>query len=104
MATDDERRGFPSAMGLMGRLRGAWQALLGQAASVSPAGAVPAADGALAGPQALLIEQLIGGLPGAAIVLDREGRVIAFNETAAGIAPALRRGATALFRFGMHGL
>src|SRR6185437_12700744 len=76
-------------------------ALLGQAASVSPAGAAPAADRALAGPQALLIEQLIGGLPGAAIVLDREGRVIAFNETAAGIAPALRRGEPALISLRM---
>src|SRR6478752_6387631 len=101
MAIDDERRIFPSAMGLMGRLRGAWQALLGQTASVSSAGAAPAADRALAGPQTLLIEQLIGGLPGAAIVLDREGRVIAFNETAAGIAPALRRGEPALISLRM---
>jgi two-component system, OmpR family, phosphate regulon sensor histidine kinase PhoR len=101
MAIDDQRRVFPSAIGLMGRLRGAWQAFLGQTASVSAAGIATAADRALAGPQALLIEQLIGGLPGAAIVLDREGRVIAFNEAAAGITPALRRGEPALISLRM---
>ncbi|HEX3339146.1 MAG TPA: ATP-binding protein [Pseudolabrys sp.] len=101
MAIDDDRRDFTPAVGLAGRLRGAWQALLGQTTVVSAAGATPAADRALAGPQALLIEQLIGGLPGAAIVLDREGRVIAFNETAAGIAPALRRGEPALISLRM---
>ena len=52
-------------------------------------------------PQVLLIETLIGGLPGAAIVLDREGRVIAFNEAAATIAPALRRGEPALITLRM---
>ena len=90
MAIDDNRRDFPSAIGLVGRLRGAWQALIGQTAVVSNVGVAPAAGRSLAGAQALLIEQLIGGLPGAAIVLDREGRVIAFNEAATGIAPALR--------------
>src|SRR5215475_6245343 len=101
MAIDDDRRDFPAAIGLVSRLRGAWQALLGQTASVSAAGAAPMMDRALPGPQALLIEQLIGGLPGAAIVLDREGRVIAFNETAASIAPALRRGDPALISLRM---
>jgi len=100
MAMDDERRDFP-AIGLPGRLRAAWQALLGQTASVGSADATSAADRMLARPQALLIEQLIGGLPGAAIVLDREGRVIAFNETAASIAPALRRGDPALISLRM---
>jgi len=101
MAIDDERRDFSPAIGLAGRLRGAWQALFGQTASVSAAGAAPMMDRALPGPQALLIEQLIGGLPGPAIVLDREGRVIAFNETAASIAPALRRGEPALISLRM---
>src|SRR5215475_12219365 len=101
MAIDDDRRDFPAAIGLVSRLRGAWQALLGQTASVSAAGAAPMMDRALPGPQALLIEQLIGGLPGPAIVLDREGRVIAFNETAASIAPALRRGEPALISLRM---
>src|SRR5262249_13439639 len=101
MAIDDERRDFSPAIGLAGRLRGAWQALFGQTASVRAAGGAPMMDRALPGPQALLIEQLIGGLPGPAIVLDREGRVIAFNETAASIAPALRRGEPALISLRM---
>jgi two-component system phosphate regulon sensor histidine kinase PhoR len=101
MAIHDERRDFPSADGLIGRLRGAWQALLGQPVTVSAADARPTVDRALARPQALLIEQLIGGLPGAAIVLDREGRVLAFNETAASVAPALRHGEPALISLRM---
>jgi two-component system phosphate regulon sensor histidine kinase PhoR len=104
MATDDDRRDFPSAIGLVGRLRGAWQALIGQTAVVNAAGVAPAVGRSLAGAQALLIEQLIGGLPGAGIVLDREGRVIAFNETATGIAPALRRGEPALIALRMPDL
>ncbi len=48
-----------------------------------------------------LIEALIGGLPGAAIVLDREGRVMAFNEAASSIAPALRRSELALIALRM---
>jgi two-component system phosphate regulon sensor histidine kinase PhoR len=42
-----------------------------------------------------LIEAVIGGIPEAAIVLDREGRVVAFNGAARMIAPALERGAPA---------
>ena len=104
MAIDDDRRDFPSAIGLVGRLRGAWQALIGKTAVVSNAGVAPAAGHSVAGAQALLIEQLIGGLPGAAIVLDREGRVIAFNEAATGIAPALRGGEPALIALRMPDL
>lgn len=96
MAIDDERRGFPIHSGLAKRLRGAWFALLGRTEAAAPAGTARAADHSLDPPQALLIEQLIGGFPGAAIVLDREGRVVAFNESATAIAPALRRGEPAL--------
>jgi two-component system phosphate regulon sensor histidine kinase PhoR len=39
-----------------------------------------------------LVEAVIAGLPDPVIVLDREGRVLAFNPQAGGIAPALRRG------------
>ena len=42
-----------------------------------------------------LLGAVIASLPDAAIVLDREGRVIAFNAAARGIAPALARGAPA---------
>jgi two-component system phosphate regulon sensor histidine kinase PhoR len=59
---------------------------------------------ALAHSQTLLIEQLIAGLPSAAIVLDRESRVIAFNEAATGIAPALRGGEPALIALRMPDL
>ena len=65
---------------LLGRSGGAWRIAGGAAVS----------DGrSAAHPQALLIESLIGGLPEPAIVLDRDGRVIAFNAAASGIAPAL---------------
>jgi len=104
MATNDDRRDFPATLGLGARLRGAWQALAGQTTVASAAGVVPVANRALAAPQAVLIEQLIEGLPGAAIVLDREGRVIAFNEAASGIAPALRRGEPALIALRMPDL
>src|SRR5471032_1332891 len=97
MAIDDDRRkGWPR------RLRGAWQALSGQTGiSTSASGVLPFLDRAAPHPQALLIESLIGGLPGAAIVLDHGGRVIAFNQAATGLAPALRRGEPALITLRM---
>jgi two-component system phosphate regulon sensor histidine kinase PhoR len=101
MAINDDRRNFPAATGLGARLRGAWQALIGQTTVVSTAGVGAIANRTLAGPQVLLIEQFIAGLPGAAIVLDREGQVIAFNEAASGITPALRRGEPALIALRM---
>jgi two-component system phosphate regulon sensor histidine kinase PhoR len=52
----------------------------------------------------LLIESLIGGLPDPAIVLDRNGRVVAYNEAAAALAPALRRGEPALITLRMPAL
>lgn len=104
MAIDDDRREFSTTAGFVTRLREAWRALLGRTAIATSAGIVPAAGRALAHPQTLLIEQLISGLPGAAIVLDREGRVIAFNEAAIGISPALRRGEPALIALRMPDL
>jgi two-component system phosphate regulon sensor histidine kinase PhoR len=97
MAIDDDRRtGWPR------RLRGAWQALSGQAGMRDNVGGVlPFTNRAAAHPQALLIESLIGGLPGPAIVLDHGGRVIAFNEAATALAPALRRGEPALITLRM---
>ena len=99
MAINDERRSLPTP--LVTRLRSAWLALLGRTEAAAGASISPVANRSLAQPQALLIEQLISGLPGAAIVLDREGRVIAFNEAAATIAPALRRGEPALIALRM---
>jgi two-component system, OmpR family, phosphate regulon sensor histidine kinase PhoR len=39
-----------------------------------------------------LVDALIAGLPAPVIVLDRDGRVVAFNGRAGTLAPALRRG------------
>jgi two-component system, OmpR family, phosphate regulon sensor histidine kinase PhoR len=101
MARDHDRRDFSTANGLAARLRGAWQALLGHSAVGTSSGAARATEQALDRPQVLLIDQIIGGLPGAAIVLDREGRVLAFNEAASAIAPALSRGELALIALRM---
>jgi two-component system phosphate regulon sensor histidine kinase PhoR len=88
--------------GWFGRLREAWHALFGASNLGAAGGGATAASASAAAPaQVLLIESLIGGLPQPAIVLDREGRVLAFNEAAAGIAPALRRGEPALITLRM---
>jgi two-component system phosphate regulon sensor histidine kinase PhoR len=104
MAIDEDRRDFPSATGLASRLRGAWRVLRGRGDAVTSAEIVRTPGRALAQPQILLVEQLIAGFPSAAIVLDRESRVIAFNEAATGIAPALRRGEPALIALRMPDL
>jgi len=96
MAIEDDRRDVSSANGLAGRLRGAWHALFGSPTIINSAAVARTGGQVVASPQAQLIEQIIGGLPSAAIVLDREGRVVAFNEAATGIAPALSRGELAL--------
>ena len=96
MAIEDDRRDVSSANGLAGRLRGAWHALFGSPTIINSAAVARTAGQAVGSPQAQLIEQIIGGLPSAAIVLDREGRVVALNEAATGIAPALSRGELAL--------
>jgi two-component system phosphate regulon sensor histidine kinase PhoR len=101
MAINDERRSLPAPSGLVARLRGAWLALLGRSETPAEISIAPAANRVLAQPQIHLIEQLIDGFPEATIVLDREGRVIAFNETAISIAPALRRGEAALIALRM---
>lgn len=97
MAMDDDLpKSWPS------RLHGAWQALAGQPAGGAVQQRAPASSyRAQEHPQALLIESLIAGLPGAAIVLDQDGGVIAFNEAARNIAPALRRGEPALISLRM---
>lgn len=100
MTTNEEPREFSPSVGWGFRLRGAWQALFGRSAIIRT-GHAPAAGRGLSIPQAALIEQLINGLPAAAIVLEREGRVIAFNEPAARIASALRRGEPALIALRM---
>ena len=43
-------------------------------------------------PEYVLLESVISGMPDPVVVLDHEGRVVAFNAQAATLAPALRRG------------
>jgi two-component system phosphate regulon sensor histidine kinase PhoR len=67
-----------------------FQALFGRLA----AGDATQANGAPT-PQAQLLDSVVASLPDAAMVLDRGGRVLTFNNAARGIAPALTRGAQA---------
>jgi two-component system, OmpR family, phosphate regulon sensor histidine kinase PhoR len=99
MATSEDN--FPSRTGFTARLRGAWAALFGYAGLSVTAGALPASGRTALLAQQPLIQTLIGGLPNPAIVLDRDGRVVAFNELAAAVAPALRRGEPALIALRM---
>lgn len=78
------------------RFRRAWHALIGEG-PISPSRSfAPVNTRALLQDLEPVIESLIAGLPSAAIVLDREGRVIAFNSAASVIAPGLRVGELAL--------
>ena len=84
------------------RLALAWRALRGDVAGATGAAGTGAArEAAALHPQGPVIEALVNGLHGAAIVLDRDGRVIAFNGQAGSIAPALRRGEPALISLRM---
>jgi two-component system phosphate regulon sensor histidine kinase PhoR len=96
MPIDDDRR-----VNWLSRLRGAWAALSGNVGNIGGGGAIPYVGRGAPHPQAALIESLIGGLPGPAIVLDRDSRVIAFNEAATSLAPALRPGEPALISLRM---
>ena len=100
MANDDKTSDIPVRAGFMSRLREAWGVLRGGGPSIGSGGAVAARDAA-GHPAARMIESLIAGLPGPAIVLDRDGRVIAFNAAALGLAPAMRRGDPALISLRM---
>jgi two-component system phosphate regulon sensor histidine kinase PhoR len=102
MTSEDNSANLPRGADWPSRLRGAWLALLGRLGADANTGrGLPIYDRTAAHPQALLIESLIGGLPGPAIVLDRDGRVIAFNAAASAIAPSLRRGEPALITLRM---
>jgi two-component system, OmpR family, phosphate regulon sensor histidine kinase PhoR len=104
MAIDDNRRDFPSSTGLATRLRGAWKVLRGRTDLIISGESARTPGRVLTQPQIVLVEQLIAGFPNAAIVLDRDGRVIAFNAAATGIAPALRSGEPALIALRMPDL
>ena len=75
-------------MGIVQNLLGRLRARRDDAAQ-----AARATEGASASAQ--LLDAVIGTLPDAAIALDRDGRVVAFNPLARVIAPALARGAPA---------
>jgi len=92
-AAGDDRAGASFAA----RLAHAWRILSGASANGnSTAVSAAARPAAQLHPQTALIEALIDSLHEAAIVLDREGRVVAFNDDAVSIAPALRHGEPAL--------
>jgi two-component system phosphate regulon sensor histidine kinase PhoR len=102
MANGDNNANSPRGADWPSRLRGAWLALLGRLGADATTGrGLPVYDRTAAHSQALLIDSLIGGLPGPAIVLDRDGRVIAFNAAASAIAPSLRSGEPALITLRM---
>jgi two-component system phosphate regulon sensor histidine kinase PhoR len=102
MASDDNSVEFSRGAARPSRLRDVWLALIGRL-GVDAKAALPVTQPghALANQQSQLIETLIGGLPNPTIGLDRAGRVIAFNDAAATIAPALRRGEPALITLRM---
>jgi two-component system phosphate regulon sensor histidine kinase PhoR len=102
MANGNNSANSPRGADWPSRLRGAWLALVGRLGADANTGrGLPIYDRTAAHPQALLIDSLIGGLPGPAIVLDRDGRVIAFNAAASAIAPSLRSGEPALITLRM---
>ena len=102
MANGDNNANSPRGADWPSRLRGAWLALIGRLGADATTGrGLPVYDRTAAHPQALLIDSLIGGLPVPAIVLDRDGRVIAFNAAASAIAPSLRSGEPALITLRM---
>ena len=76
--------------GWIGRLR----RLLGAREDESHAAlaARAANDPARTTPDFVLLDAVISGMPDPVVVLDQDGRVVAFNTEAAAIAPALRRG------------
>ncbi|MBX6328498.1 MAG: PAS domain-containing protein [Pseudolabrys sp.] len=83
------------------RLRRAWHALTSASATDDEPGRALTSLRAGTHPLSGAIESLIGGLPQPAIVLDRDGRVIAHNASAAAVAPALRNGEPALIALRM---
>jgi two-component system phosphate regulon sensor histidine kinase PhoR len=91
-----ERASWPARLAL------AWRALRGDVARAAGVAVTAAGrEAAALHPQGPVIEALVDGLHVAAIVLDRDGRVIAFNGEAGSIAPAMNRGEPALISLRM---
>jgi two-component system phosphate regulon sensor histidine kinase PhoR len=72
------------------RLGAAWRVLRGRSHDPTPASTD--APGALTPAQTRLVQALIKEGPAPAIALDRDGHVMAYNEGASALAPALRQG------------
>jgi two-component system, OmpR family, phosphate regulon sensor histidine kinase PhoR len=75
-----------------------WLARFIRAPSVSPTAAPiarPADEAVRVPPDVTLLDAVISGMPDPVVVLDQEGRVLAFNAEAIALAPALRRGGAA---------
>jgi two-component system, OmpR family, phosphate regulon response regulator PhoB len=102
MASEDNSANTWRGVDWPSRLRVAWLALFGRLSGEPNSGRMlPTNHRNAEHSQASLIESLIGGLPGPAIVLDRYGGVVAFNAAASAIAPSLRRGEPALITLRM---
>jgi two-component system phosphate regulon sensor histidine kinase PhoR len=99
MSTEGMNAADGASQGWRGRLRAAWQTLTGRA---NGAGSVDVAQALRESPSApAIIDAVIGGIPAPTIVIDRDGKVLAFNAPAAEIAPALRPGEPALITLRM---
>src|SRR5262245_6922777 len=76
--------------GLRGRLNdwieALWGPRLGEVAAAGP----DARE--IAVPDTARLEAVVAGLPDPVVVLDQDGRVVAYNPEASTLAPALRRG------------
>ena len=83
---DDNDRG-PGWLGRLGRLIGARNG-----ESATPPALSPAGEAVRIPPEILLLDAVISGMPDPVVVLDHDGRVLAFNAEASALAPALRRG------------
>jgi two-component system phosphate regulon sensor histidine kinase PhoR len=74
-------------LGRLGRLLGAQEE-----DSVALAAPRPSNEMARVAPDIALLDAAVSGMPDPVVVLDQDGRVLAFNAEATALAPALRRG------------
>jgi two-component system phosphate regulon sensor histidine kinase PhoR len=101
MSTEGMNAADEASQGWRARLRAAWDALTGRAPAAGRVTAARASNEVSTAAARAVIDAVIGGIPAPTIVLDRDGKVLAFNAPAAGIAPALRSGEPALITLRM---
>ena len=77
-----------------GRRWGGWigRLLAPQAASDAHGAIEPVSEAGQIPTEFALLDAVVAGLPDPVVVLDQDGRVMAFNAEAGAVAPALRRG------------